>query len=76
MRDGYFDLGAAPGLGIEVDGDLGERYRMPEPLSCTDGMYSDIMFHAGNAPDARLCLEEAGPLASDPDLSLARRPAP
>lgn len=59
VRDGYFDLGDAPGLGIEVDWDLGERYRMPDPLPCPDGMYSDIMFHADNAPDALLCLEEA-----------------
>lgn len=59
VRDGYFDLGDAPGLGIEADWGWANviacRSRCPVPTACTP-IY---LFHAGNASDALLCLEEA-----------------
>lgn len=51
VQDGHFDLGDAPGLGLEVDMDVVERYRMPDPLAVPDGVFSDMMFGQGNFPE-------------------------
>ncbi len=51
VQDGYFDLGDSPGLGIDIDMAVMERYRMPDPLACPDGVYSDMMFGQGNFPE-------------------------
>ncbi len=59
VQEGHFDLGEAPGLGIELDLNVVERYRMPDPLACPDGVYSDMMFGAGNFPDQLPYLENA-----------------
>ena len=59
VQDGYFDLGEAPGLGIELDMNVVDRYRMPNPLACPDGVYSDMMFGAGNFPEQLPYLEKA-----------------
>ncbi len=57
VQEGYFDLGEAPGLGIELDMDVVDRFRMPNPLSCPDGVYSDMMFGSGNFPEQLPYLE-------------------
>ncbi len=59
VQDGYFDLGEAPGLGIELDMDVVDQFRMPNPLSCPDGVYSDMMFGVGNFPEQLPYLESA-----------------
>ena len=59
VQDGYFDLGEAPGLGIELDMNVVDQYRMPNPLACPDGVYSDMMFGAGNFPEQLPYLEKA-----------------
>ena len=44
VRDGQLRLGNAPGLGVELDEQVVERYRMPDPLALPDGFYSDMVF--------------------------------
>ncbi len=59
VHEGHFDLGDAPGLGIELDREVVERYRMSDPLACLDGVYSDMMFGTGNFPEQLPYLEKA-----------------
>jgi D-galactarolactone cycloisomerase len=42
--DGQIDLGNAPGLGIQVDRRVVERYRLKDPLDLPEGNYSDMVF--------------------------------
>src|SRR5262249_49743587 len=42
--DGNLQLSQAPGLGIELNGSVVERYRMRDPLTIPDGSYSDMVF--------------------------------
>ncbi len=44
VSDGGLVLGRAPGLGIQLDHDVVDRYRMADPLTIPDGSYSDMMF--------------------------------
>ena len=44
VLDGRLQLSRAPGLGIELDPEVIDRLRMPDPLSLPDGSYSDMMF--------------------------------
>ena len=44
VHDGQLRLGNAPGLGVELDEQVIERYRMPDPLVLPDGFYSDMVF--------------------------------
>jgi len=44
IRDGQMQLSNAPGLGIELNHEVVERLRMPDPLTFPDGSYSDMMF--------------------------------
>lgn len=57
VSDGRLDLGDVPGLGVKVDMEAVERWRMEDPLSCPDGVYSDMMFGRGNFPAALPYLE-------------------
>lgn len=44
VRDGQLSLSRAPGLGIELNSRIVERYRMQDPLHLPDGSYSDMIF--------------------------------
>jgi len=44
VRDGLLRLGEAPGLGVELDERVVERYRLPDPQALPDGFYSDMVF--------------------------------
>ena len=50
VTDGTIWLGKAPGLGIELDDDVLERYRLPDPLDLPAGSYSDMMFGRQHLP--------------------------
>ncbi len=41
---GNLQLSRAPGLGIELNSSIVERYRMRDPLAIPDGSYSDMAF--------------------------------
>ena len=44
IRDGHLQLSSAPGLGIELNHEVVERFRVTDPLKLPDGSYSDMMF--------------------------------
>lgn len=44
VTDGQLQLGESPGLGIELDTEVLDRYRMTDPLRLPDGAYSDMVF--------------------------------
>lgn len=44
VADGMLKLSDSPGLGIELDFDMVNRLRMPDPLIVQDGAYSDMFF--------------------------------
>jgi len=44
VRDGELTLNSAPGLGIELNESIIERYRLADPLEIPDGLYSDMIF--------------------------------
>lgn len=44
VRDGQLSLSRAPGLGIELNPHVVERYRLQDPLHLPDGSYSDMIF--------------------------------
>ena len=44
VRDGQLSLSRAPGLGIELNPSVVERYRLQDPLHLPDGSYSDMIF--------------------------------
>ncbi len=44
VRDGQLLLSRAPGLGIELNPSVVERYRLQDPLHLPDGSYSDMIF--------------------------------
>jgi D-galactarolactone cycloisomerase len=44
VRDGMLALSDKPGLGIELNRAVIERYRMADPLTMPDGFYSDMAF--------------------------------
>ncbi len=50
IKDGRLHLTSEPGLGIELDMDLVEHYKMKDPLNVPPGVYSDMMFGVGNFP--------------------------
>jgi L-alanine-DL-glutamate epimerase-like enolase superfamily enzyme len=47
VRDGLLSLGDRPGLGVELNQAVLERYRMSSPLKMPDGFYSDMAFGSG-----------------------------
>ncbi len=59
IRDGHLELGSAPGLGIELNHGVVERFRMADPLDLPDGSYSDMIFGKGYLPPS-LPYEEIG----------------
>jgi L-alanine-DL-glutamate epimerase-like enolase superfamily enzyme len=50
IRNGELQLSNKPGLGIELNQEVIERYRMSDPLTLPDGSYSDMMFGAEHFP--------------------------
>ena len=42
VRHGRLDLGSAPGLGVDLNMRVVDRYRMPDPLRLPEGSYSDL----------------------------------
>jgi D-galactarolactone cycloisomerase len=44
VRDGQIQLSRRPGLGIELNRAVLERYRLPDPQAIPDGFYSDMVF--------------------------------
>lgn len=42
--DGQLQLSTAPGLGIQLNKAVVDRYRMADPLAMPDGSYSDMVF--------------------------------
>jgi len=44
VRDGQLSLSRAPGLGIELNQQVLQRYRLNDPLHIADGSYSDMIF--------------------------------
>ena len=50
IKYGQLHLTSKPGLGIELDMQMVERYRMKDPLKVPPGVYSDMMFGVGNFP--------------------------
>ncbi len=44
VRDGILSLSRAPGLGVQLDPEVINRYRMADPLHVPDGLYSDMFF--------------------------------
>ena len=51
MRDGMLSLSDRPGLGIELNEKVVERYRLADPLYLPAGFYSDMVFgNEGLAP--------------------------
>jgi D-galactarolactone cycloisomerase len=46
VRDGELEVPDSPGLGVEVDRKMVERYRVPPGASLPKGIYSDMVFGA------------------------------
>lgn len=46
IENGELRLSGAPGLGVELNEAVVNRYRMPDPLHVPDGSYSDMVFGA------------------------------
>ncbi len=44
VQDGVLSLSRAPGLGVQLDPEVINRYRMADPLHIPDGLYSDMFF--------------------------------
>ena len=44
VHDGQLQLSGAPGLGIELDQDVIDEFRMANPLEMPEGHYSDMVF--------------------------------
>ena len=50
VKDGLLQLGDRPGLGIELNPEVVDAYRMADPLRIPDGSYSDMMFGKAYLP--------------------------
>ena len=57
--DGNLPLTRAPGLGIELNPSVVERYRMRDPLAIPDGCYSDMVFGKAGFSPAVPCAERS-----------------
>ena len=44
FREGLLELSEAPGLGVELDENVIDRYRLRYPFKIPDGSYSDMVF--------------------------------
>ena len=48
VKDGLLKLSEKPGLGVTLNEKTIERYRMTDPLTVPDGLYSDMAFGKSN----------------------------
>jgi len=46
IKNGELDLGGAPGLGIELNHNTIDKYKMADPLKLPNGAYSDMVYGA------------------------------
>lgn len=46
VHDGLLSLSEAPGLGVTLNREVVNRYRLDDPLNLSDGSYSDMLFGA------------------------------
>ena len=60
IRDGQLQLSGAPGLGIELNFEVVDRYRMADPLDLPLGCYSDMMFGKEHFPQPFEYVEDRG----------------
>jgi len=51
IEDGELQLSHAPGLGIQLDLEVIDKFRMGDPLTIPDGVYSDMMFGKSYFPE-------------------------
>ena len=60
ITDGQLHLSDMSGLGIELNSEVVDRLRMPDPLTIPDGVYSDMMFGKQYFPRHLPYVENAG----------------
>ena len=51
IENGELQLSHAPGLGVELDLEVVDRFRLGDPLAIPDGVYSDMMFGKSYFPE-------------------------
>ena len=51
VENGELQLSHAPGLGVELDLEVVEKFRLGDPLAIPDGVYSDMMFGKSYFPE-------------------------
>ena len=51
IESGELQLSHAPGLGVELDLEVVEKFRLGDPLAIPDGVYSDMMFGKSYFPE-------------------------
>ena len=58
VRAGQLQLSRAPGLGLELDWQVVEALRLPDPLHIPDGAYSDMAFGKSYFTEAQPYVED------------------
>ena len=51
IESGELQLSHAPGLGVELDLEVVDKFRLGDPLAIPDGVYSDMMFGKSYFPE-------------------------
>jgi hypothetical protein len=51
IENGELQLSHAPGLGVELDLEVVDKFRLGDPLAIPDGVYSDMMFGKSSFPE-------------------------
>ena len=52
IENGELQLSHAPGLGVELDLEVVNKFRLGDPLAIPDGVYSDMMFGKSYFPES------------------------
>lgn len=52
IENGELQLSHAPGLGVELDLEVVDKFRLGDPLAIPDGVYSDMMFGKSYFPES------------------------
>ena len=52
IESGELQLSHAPGLGVELDLEVVDKFRLGDPLAIPDGVYSDMMFGKSYFPES------------------------
>ena len=58
IKNGMLSLTRKPGLGLELNGKVIDRYRMSNPFQIPDGLYSDMLFGAQGLQPSHGYLEQ------------------